>query len=117
MNTLEYKNPKLFYKRNFYEYYFSLIKSRHLLISSFNSSDNYNSQSIKINLLFLSFASSLTVNSLFFTDETMHQIVEDEDIFNFVYSLPKIIYSTLISSMISFIINKLALSGDDILNI
>ena len=47
----------------------------------------------------------------------MHKIYEDEGIFNFVYSLPKIIYSTLISSVISIIINKLALTEDAILNI
>ena len=47
----------------------------------------------------------------------MHKIYEDEGIFNFVYSLPKIIYSTLISSVIGIIINKLALSEDIIVNI
>ena len=117
LNSFEYKYAQIFDKRNYSEYYFSLIKTRHPLISSFYPNDIYNSRSIKICLLFLSFASSLTVNSLFFTDDTMHKIYEDEGIFNFVYSLPKIIYSTLISSVISIIINKLALTEDAILNI
>ena len=117
LNSFEYKYAQLFDKRNYSEYYLSLIMTRHPLISSFYPKNKYNSNSIKICLLFLSFASSLTVNSLFFTDETMHKIYEDEGIFNFVYSLPKIIYSTLISTVISIIINKLALTEDEILNI
>ena len=117
LNSFEYKYAQLFDKRNYSQYYFSLITTRHPLISSFYPNDKYNSKSIKICLLFLSFASSLTVNSLFFTDETMHQIYEDEGIFNFVYSLPKIIYSTIISTVISIIINKFALTEDIILDI
>ena len=47
----------------------------------------------------------------------MHKIYEDEGIFNFVYSLPKIIYSTLISILINIIIKKLASSEDIILKV
>ena len=52
-----------------------------------------------------------------FTDETMHKIVEDQGVFNFVYNIPKTIYSTIISFGISFIIKKLALSQNAILEI
>jgi len=117
LNSFEYKYAQLFDKRNYTEYYLSLIMTKHPLISSFYPKNKYNSNSIKICLLFFSFASSLTVNSLFFTDETMHKIYEDEGVFNLVYSLPKIIYSTLISTVISIIINKLASTEDEILNI
>ena len=57
------------------------------------------------------------INSLFFTDETMHKIVQDEGIFNFIYNLPKIIYSTLISIIIDTILKQLALSENSILKI
>ena len=65
-----------------------MVKTRHPFISSFLHSDNYNSMSINICLLFFTFALDLIVNSLFFNDYTMHKIVEDEGIFNFVYNLP-----------------------------
>ena len=48
--------------------------------------------SIKICLLFFNFALNFTINALFFTDETMHKIIEDEGIFNFVYNLPITIF-------------------------
>ena len=47
----------------------------------------------------------------------MHKIYEDKGIFNFIYSLPKIIYSTIISFIISAIMKKLALSEAIILEI
>ena len=73
--------------------------------------------SIKICLFFFSLALNFLVNALFFTDETMHKIIEDEGVFNFVYNLPITIYSTIISFSINFIIKKLALSENAILAI
>ena len=73
--------------------------------------------SIKICLLFFNFALNFTINALFFTDETMHKIIEDEGIFNFFYNLPITIYSTIISFIINFIIKKLSLSQKSILEI
>ena len=72
---------------------------------------------IQICLLFFTFSLNYVINVFFFTDETMHKIVEDEGVFNFIYNLPITIYSTIISFVISFIIKKLALSENTILEI
>ena len=117
LNVIDYKEAKKFDKRGYIEYYCSLIKTRHPLISSIIPNNDNNSLMIKIYLFLFSFALSLMANSLFFTDETMHKILEDEGIFNIVYNLPKIIYSTLISTVINIIIKMLALSQDSILAI
>ena len=45
----------------------------------------------------------------------MHKIYEDKGSFNFIYQLPQILYSSIISGLIGFILKKLALSQDDIL--
>ena len=47
----------------------------------------------------------------------MHQIYEDHGSFNFVYQLPQMIYSTLISSFIKFILNLLSLTEKSIIKI
>ena len=57
------------------------------------------------------------INALFFTDETMHKIYEDEGIFNFIYSVPQIIYSSLISGIINPLIRFLSLTEKEILKI
>ena len=46
----------------------------------------------------------------------MDKIYEDNGIFNFVFQLPQIIYSSLISSVINIILQKLSISEDKILD-
>ena len=57
------------------------------------------------------------MNALFFNDDTMHQIYEDEGVFNFIYHLPQIAYSTLITFFIDNILSFLSLSEDIIIKI
>ena len=77
----------------------------------------FNSYSIKVLLLFFNFSSCFAMNALFFNDNTIHQIYEDEGDFNFLYQLPQIVYSTLISYFIDNLTSYLALSEDDIIEL
>ena len=74
LNTLPYNEALRYDKRNYFEYYISLLKTRHILLFSFCPSNDYNSRIIKIYLFFYSFAMYCTVNALFFSDSTMHKI-------------------------------------------
>ena len=116
LNDFGYKKAFKYDERNYLQYYFSILKTKHILFQIFIKND-YNSRWIKILLLFFNFASCYAVNALFFNDETMHQIYEDGGDFNFIYQLPQIIYSTVISMIIDFIMNSLALTQDAILEI
>ena len=116
LNGLSYESAIINDKRNFCQYYFSLFKAKHELIFSFFTSNDYNLKIIKIDLFFFDFAFSFEINALFFTDGTMHKIYEDKGSFNFIYQLPQIIYSMLISNFIDILIKMLALSEDDIIN-
>ena len=71
---------------------------------------DFNSRIIKIFLFFFNFSVTFTVNALFFSDETMHKIYEDGGDFNFIYNIPQILYSSLISGFINAVIKMLALS-------
>ena len=117
MNNLSYKLALEYDKRTYCEYYLSLIKTKHILIFSFyNNENDYNSQIIKMDLFFIGFIIDVFINALFFSDDTMHKIYEDEGDFNFIYQLPQIIYSTLISTALNILIQMLALSEDTILD-
>ena len=117
LNTLNYKEALEIDKRTYFQYYISLLKTKHVFIFTFITRNDYNSFIIKICLFFFGFALYLTVNVLFFTDSTMHKIYEDKGKFNFVYQIPQIIYSTIISSIINFIIRYFSLSEKDLLKI
>ena len=116
LNDMGYAKALKYDHRTYIQYYLSLLMSNHILIKIFNNND-YNSRIIKIFLAFLNFASAYAVNALFFSDETMHQISEDGGAFNFIYQLPQIVYSTIISFIIDSSINSLALSQESIISI
>ena len=90
---------------------------KHLIIFTFYTRSDYNSRIIKTNLFLFSFALYYCVNTLFFNDTTMHQIYEDQGNFNFIYQIPQILYSTIISSIIKLILTNLSLTESSIVNI
>ena len=117
LNSLSYKEALIIDKRNYFQYYLSLIKKKQILIFTFYITNDYNSIIIKICLFFFVFVLYFFVNALFFNDSTMHKIYEDKGVFKFIYHLPKIIYSTIISSIISIIVKPFSLSEKNILAI
>ena len=97
-------------KRTYIQYYLSLLKTKHRIIFTFYTRSDYNSISIKIILFLFYFSLELTVNAIFFNDTTMHKIYEDQGIFNLSYQIAQILYSTIIISLITIIINYFSLS-------
>ena len=117
LNSLNYKEGRKLDHRNYCEYYGSLLKYNHPLIFSFALYNDYNSKIIKFFLFFFSFSLDFSINALFFTDETMHKIHQDKGQFDFLYQIPQIIYSTLISKFIDSLVKKLALSQDILIDL
>ena len=110
LNTLVYKEALIKDKRTYFQYYLSLLKQKNLLIFSFYTYKDYNSKIIKICLFLFSFSLYYSINALFFTDATMDKIYESSGAFDFIYQIPQILYSTIISNIINTIITYLALS-------
>ena len=112
LNELNYKEAVKLDKRNYFQYYLSLLKNNHPIIFAFAPYTDYNSRIIKIFLFFFSFSLDITINALFFNDDTMHKIYEDKGKFNILFQIPQILYSTLISKFIDSFIRKLAFTQD-----
>ena len=117
MNSLPYEKALMIDKRTYFQYYFSLLKKKQIILFSFYPNKDYNSQIIKSFLFFFFYTSDMAINALFFTDDTMHKIYTEKGKFNLNYQLPQIIYSFLISNGINFIIEFLSLSEDIIISI
>ena len=117
LNTLSYEDAIKYDKRTFLVYYISLLQRKISIIFAFYTKNDYNLRSIKISLFFFNFALTYTVNALFFNDETMHKIYVDNGKFNFLYQLPQILYSTIITVGINTIIRTLSLSEKNIIMI
>ena len=113
LNDLSYKLALKYDKRSYCQFYFSLLKNNHLLFFSFIPNFDFNSRIIKIYLFFFYFATFFFVNALFFNDETMGKINQDRGAFNFLYNLPQIIYSSIISAIINIIIKALTITENN----
>ena len=96
LNTLTYQQAIKYDKRSCCDYYSSLLKSKQLFFFTFCSFNDCNSGIIKKFIFFLSFALHYTVSALFFNDENMHQIYQDEGKYNISYQIPKILISAVV---------------------
>jgi hypothetical protein len=117
MNNLPYDSALKYDKRTYFQYYLSLIRTKHIFFFAFYPNNDYNSMIIKICLFFFSFALYYTVNCLFFNDDTVHDVNQNSGKFDFIYNLPQILYSTIISAFINVIIKFLSLTEKNILKL
>ena len=116
-NSLSYDEALEIDKRTFFKFYISLLKTNHILLYTFTNKKEYNSFAIKIGLLFFYLALNLVLNSLFFNDSAIHQIYIDKGNFNFIYFLPQIIYSIIVSDLLFSIVKRLSLTQQNIIKI
>ena len=117
INTFSYSKALKNDKRTYFQYYLSLIRTKHILLFTFYPNKDYNLYIIKICLFFFSIALYLVINALFFNDSMMHIIYENKGFYNFVNILPQIIYCIIICSIIFILIKQLSLSQKNILEI
>ena len=117
MNSFIYEEALEKDTRSCTQYYISLLRAKHPLIFTFYPTKDYNSLVIKISLLLFSIDFYYVINTLFYNDLIIHKIYENQGIFSFVYRIPQIIYSTLISTFIKLIIEILSLSEQTVLKI
>ena len=115
INDLSFDDALIKDKRNFIQYYLSLLKTKHSVLYIFYSKD-YNLKTVKVSIQIFDFATLISVNALFFNDSTMHKIYVDQGSFDLSYQLPQIIYSTIISWFLNALIQLLGLTEDNILN-
>ena len=117
LNTFPYKKALEYDKRTFSQYYISLIRTKHPIISSFIPIKDYNTMIIKLCLFFLSFSINYFVNAFFFNENTIHQIYEDGGVYNLGYFIQQIFLSFLISHFFSIILRYVFLSERNIIQI
>ena len=117
INSLQYEKAIKLDKRTYCQYYWSLLKKKHLILFTFLPANDYNLMSLKISLFLVSFSLYLTISGFFFNDETMHKIYTSSGVYNILSQIPQILYSSIISSFINTLLKNLSLSEKDILKI
>ena len=116
-NHLYYEKALIHDKRTYCNYYWSLLKTKHLILFSFLPANDYNLFSLKICTFLISFSLYFNINCFFFRDKTMHKIYIDKGKYNIVYQIPQVLYSLIISVIFNSIFKLLSLSQKNILSI
>ena len=117
INKMNYENALINDNRTYFQYYISLLKKKHLIILVFISNDDYNVFLLKFSLFIISIAIFFSLNTLFFRDSTMTYIFMTKGKYDFLYQIPQILYSTIISFVIIYILKILSLSQSDLIKI
>jgi len=117
LNTLEYEKALIYDKRSYFQYYWSLLKKKHLILFTFYPQNDYNLITLKISLFLLAFSLYFTINAFFFSDDSMHKVYVDRGIYNFVYQIPQILLSSVVSAIINMILKNLSLSEKNIIDL
>ena len=117
MNSLGYEEAIIYDKRTYCQYYFSLLKKKHLILFTFIQTNDYNLTSIKISLFLVSISLYFCINAFFFDDSSMHKIYKNSGAYNVIYRIPQFIYSSAVSAVINVILKALSLSERNILKI
>lgn len=117
LDSMKYEDAIIYDKRTYLQYYLSLIKQKHLIIFTFFNKNDYNLFTIKLTLFIFSFSLYFTVNALFFDDNTMDKIYQNQGHLKYYFYTLHIIYSSLISAFITLILRTLALSNKNMLKI
>ena len=115
LNTMEYKSALKYDKRTFLQYYWSLLKKKHLILLSFIPNNDYNLMLIKINLFLISFSLYFSINGFFFNDNTMHKIYLYNGKYSILFQILQILLSSIISIFINMLLKLLALTEKQIL--
>ena len=71
---------------------------------------------VTFKVFLIGFAIEYTINALFYNDDTMHKIYKTKGEFDLETQIPIAFYSTIISTILNYPLNILALSNDAIIN-
>lgn len=114
INLMDYKDAIIFDKRHFCKYYYSILKYDQLIIFTFFNGTDFNLRLLKISMFLFSFVMYLAFNTLFYSDSTMSHTYKKKGKFDFIYTLPKTIFSVVCTSIISSLLRFLSLSQSQI---
>ena len=95
-------------KRNFYQIYKSFLFEEHIIFNTFCSEIYLELTTIKISFLFFGYAINFFLNAIFYTDEYISDTYHNNGILDFASSLPKSIYSFIVTIILSSLLKMLS---------
>ena len=117
LNYLKYNEALNEDKRSFLQIYYGFLKYSQLIIFSFITNSDYNLKFIKIILCIFSFICYFFFNTLFFNDKSMTNIYKNKGKYQFLYSIPKTLFSSICCILINNLLKFISLSNKHIISL
>ena len=95
-------------KRTFFKMYASYILLEHIIFNTFCTDIYLELKPIKLSFLVFGYQINFFLNALFYTDEYISDTYHNDGIFDFVSSLPKSIYSFIVTLVIMGLLKMLS---------
>ena len=114
LNNLDYIPACELDKRSFIKTYWSVLMREHIFLITFLAWNDYNLFYIKIERFIIQFCTSMAMNGLFFSDESMHNLYVNSGEYGFVQQIPQMLYSLIIGHILEVILCYLSLTDTSI---
>ena len=114
LNEMNYEDSLKYDNRNILQIYYSFLMYSQLIIFSFLNNTDYNVKVLKIQLFVFAIIIFIVFNTLFYSDKDVSHTYQNQGKFDILYTLPKTIFSSVISAVINFILKFLSLSNEKI---
>ena len=114
LDNLDYQTAIESDKRSYCSYYWSLCKRKNILLYTFWPRNCFNILIIKI-VLFIAFLGfCFGINGFFYTEKVLHKLYTNKGTYKFWSHLPHIIYSTIVSGVLTYLLRLLTVSENEI---
>ena len=110
IDMMGYKMALKYDKMSFLSYYWLLLKYAQLIIFTFYTHTDYNLKLIKYSLFIFGFNLYLIINAFFFDEGSFKYIYKNKGKYDFFYSLPKSIFSSICCTIVNYLLHRLSLS-------
>ena len=117
LQELGYEESLIYDKRSFMKMYFSFLKESQIILNTFFSKNYLDLFIIKLSFLIFTFQISFFLNALFYTEDYISEAYHNDGVLNFVSSLPKSIYSFMVTMIITNLLRMLSNSKNELMRI
>ena len=117
LNNLEYEEASELDNCGCCKTYWSVLLREHSALLTFVAWHDYNLFYVKIERFLILFCTDMTMNGLFFSDESMHHLYVNSGEYNFVQQLPQIILSLVVGHILEVILCFLSMTDSAIYEI
>ena len=110
INDMDFEEALIHDNRPFYRIYVAYLLEEHIIFNTICTDMYLDLRSIKLSFLIFGYEISFFLNALFYTDEYISDTYHNDGVLDFFSSLPKSIYSFIVTLVLSGLLKMLSSS-------